>query len=146
MCTDIEAIAGCRDKPGIFLLFQYRHTRFIWGTCDNVMVFGILELKLDRHLRPSWAMFVARCASSDMVLRCARGGTKTLVIAGWVIEGEEGLPVFVQPVFKDIATSLYHQQGLHLLPCTIQLPFFKKMLFTRTFYFFSSFSFLDVRC
>jgi hypothetical protein len=44
-------------------------------------------------LRPSWAMFVARCASSDMVLSCARGGTKSLMIAGRVIKGGEGLPV-----------------------------------------------------
>jgi hypothetical protein len=63
---------------------------------------SILELELVRRLRPSWAMFVARCASSDVVLSCARGGTKSLMIAGRVIKGGEGLPVFVQPVFEGI--------------------------------------------
>jgi hypothetical protein len=62
-----------------------------------------LELELNRRLRPSWAMFVARWAASNMVLACARGGTKSLVVAEWVIERGEGLPVTIQPVFKVIA-------------------------------------------
>jgi uncharacterized protein with PIN domain len=61
---------------------------------------AIFELELKRRLRPSWALFVARCAACDMVLACARGGTKSLVIAVWGIERGEGLPGIIQPVFE----------------------------------------------
>jgi hypothetical protein len=35
-------------------------------------------------------------------LPSARCGTKSLMVTGWVIEGGEGLPVFVQPVLEGV--------------------------------------------